>query len=109
MRLVQIKENKDSYYAADNWLKKYDYELDYIRTLNDNPNLQNTRCPDPLFRRLNWNQMNYETLSMMKMYIEFYDENLEIVFLMTMSDHVEKIHNPLNEIDARQKIEEVVE
>ena len=103
MKFIQIKANKDSYYAADAWLKKYDYELDYI------PGLQNTKCPDPLFRRLNWNQMNYETLSMMKMYVEFYDEKLEILFLMTMSDHVEKIHNPLDEIDAKQKIEEAIE
>jgi hypothetical protein len=109
MKFIQIKANKDSYYAADDWLKKYDYEAEYIRTLNNNPNLQNPKCPDPLFRRLNWNQMNYETLSMMKMYVEFYDEKLEILFLMTMSDHVEKIHNPFDEIDAKQKIEEAIE
>jgi hypothetical protein len=108
MRFIQIKENKDSFYAADDWLKKYDYEADYMRMLAVNPGLQNTSCPDPLFRRLNWNQMNYENLSMMKMYIEFYDENLEILFLMTMSDHVEKIHNPFDEIDAKQKLEEAI-
>ena len=109
MRLIQIKPNKDSYYAADAWLSKYDYEADYLCILASNPDIQNSKCPDVLFRRLNWNQMNYETLSMMKMYVEFYDENLEIVFLMTMSDHVEKIHNPFDEIDARQKMEEATE
>jgi len=109
MKLVQIKANKDSYYTVDDWLSKYDYEADRRRKLFNNSGLQNSKCPDPLFRRLNWNQMNYETLSMMKMYVEFYDKNLEIVFLMTMSDHVEKIYNPFDALDAIQKIEEVIE
>ena len=106
MRLVQIKENKDSYYAVDTWLDKYDSGADYIRMLNENTGLRNTSCPDPLFRRLNWNQMNYETLSMMKMYVEFHDVNLEMIFLMAMSDHVEKIYNPYEALGAGQKIEE---
>jgi hypothetical protein len=41
----------------------------------------------------------------MKMYVEFFDENLETVFLLTMSDHVEKIHNPLNAPKQWEKAE----
>jgi hypothetical protein len=36
---------------------------------------------------------------------EFFDENLETVFLLTMSDHVEKIHNPLNAPKQWEKAE----
>ena len=95
-RYLQIKENKKSYYAVDEWLDQYDYDLQLQVAIMNGINIPVNKVPKTMFQRLNWNQMNYENLSMMKMYVEFFDENLEMVFLLTMSDHVEKIHNPLD-------------
>ena len=95
-RYIQIKENKNSYYAVDAWLDQYDYNLQLQSAILSGINVPVDKVPETMFRRLNRNQMNYENLSMMKMYVEFFDENLETVFLLTMSEHVEKIHNPLD-------------
>jgi hypothetical protein len=95
-RYIQIKENKNSYYAVDEWLDQYDYDLQLSNAIMNGVDVAVNEVPEPMFRRLNWNQMNYENLSMMKMYVEFLNENLETVFLLTMSDHVEKIHDPLD-------------
>jgi hypothetical protein len=102
---IQIKENKKSYYAVDEWLDQYDYDLQLRSAIMNGVNVAIGDVPEPMFRRLNWNQMNYENLSMMKMYVEFFDENLEMVFLLTMSDHVEKIHNPLDAPNRWKKAE----
>jgi hypothetical protein len=95
-RYIQIKENKKSYYAVDTWLDQYDYDLQLSNAIMNGVHVPVDKAPKTMFQRLNWNQMNYENLSMMKMYVEFFDENLEMLFLLTMSDHVEKIHNPLD-------------
>ena len=81
-RYIQIKENKNSYYAVDAWLDQYDYNLQLQSAILSGINVPVDKVPETMFRRLNWNQMNYE--------------NLETVFLLTMSEHVEKIHNPLD-------------
>ena len=104
-RYIQIKENKESFYAVDAWLDQYDYDQQLSTALMSGVNVAVEEVPKPLFRKLNWNQMNYENLSMMKMYVEFYDSNLEMVFLLTMSDYVEKIHNPLDEPKRWEKAE----
>jgi hypothetical protein len=104
-RYLQIKENKKSYYAVDEWLDKHDYDLQLQVAIMNGVNVPVDQVPKTMFRRLNWNQMNYENLSMMKMYVEFFDENLEMVFLLTMSDHVEKIHDPLDAPKQWEKTE----
>ncbi len=104
-RYIQIKENKKSYYAVDEWLDQYDYDLQLSNAIMYGINVPVDKVPKTMFQRLTWNQMNYENLSMMKMYVEFFDENLETVFLLTMSDHVEKIHNPLNAPKQWEKAE----
>lgn len=101
-RYIQIKENKKSYYAVDAWLDEHDYDLQYKHAIMNGINIAYSDIPKPVFQRLNWNQMNYENLSMMKMYVEFFDENLEAVFLLTMSDHIEKIHNPLERLETEE-------
>jgi hypothetical protein len=71
-RYLQIKENKKSYYAVDEWLDEHDYDLQLKNAIMNGVNVAIDKVPKTMFRRLNWNQMNYENLSMMKIYVEFF-------------------------------------
>lgn len=93
-RFVQIKNCKESYYAVDDWLDQHDYDALAEAALTLHGFEKPEGYPTTQFRRLNWNQMNYETMSIMTMYVEFYDPALEAIFLLTMADHVEKVVDP---------------
>ena len=95
--MIQIKDDKKSYYAVDNWLDDYDYSSKALTA----ESMHNIKVPDDFpkteFERLNWNQWNYETMSMMNMFVRFHNPVLESAFLVTMSDYIEKIVNPFEE------------
>ena len=97
MRLIQIKEGKDPYYATDEWLDQYDYssKIELACAINNMEIPED--APRTEFVKHNWNDWNYETMSMMTRFVEFSNPTLEAIFLLTNMQHVEKIVEPFAE------------
>jgi hypothetical protein len=97
MRMIQIKEGKEPYYATDEWLEQYDYTSKIVLACAINKIEVPANAPQTEFVKHNWNDWNYETMSMMTRFVEFSNPQLEAAFLITNMQYVEKIVEPFAE------------
>ena len=83
----QIKNNKQSFYAVDDWLHEYDYEHNLM--LQSASGINELLPKKNSFKLINWNKWNHKKMKMMDMFVMFSDPLLELKFILSNSFHIE--------------------
>ena len=97
----KLKTDKQSYYTLCDWADRYDYEhQDLITRIASTMHVNDESVTDsePVlsgrkngFRRIDWNQWDAEKGRIKDMYIEFTDLTLELIFLCSVADCIDRL------------------
>ena len=97
----KLKTDKQSYYTLCDWADRYDYEhQDLISEIASTVRIigqPETELVEPVlsgrkngFKRIDWNQWDDANGCIKDMYIEFTDLTLELIFLCSVADCIDR-------------------
>jgi hypothetical protein len=93
----KLKTDKQSYYTLCDWSDRYDYEHQDLITKITSTDQPDTVLFEPElsgrkngFKRIDWNQWDDAKGCIKDMYIEFTDLTLELIFLCSVADCIDR-------------------